>query len=106
MPNSKRRKFGIDGIDMAFEQPFFKEFTVKCRDGAGAFISRARQSGFDVGPGLSSFDGPDDHVLISVTECRSREEIDRLVKSVQNSGHSNPADVTTPHLNVSAGQHA
>ena len=69
----------IDGVELAYARPFFKEFTLKCRDGAAAFVSTAKRAGFDVGPLLSELGGPDNQVLVATTECRSKDEIDRLV---------------------------
>lgn len=97
---------GIDGIELAFDQPFFKEFTVKCRDGADEFIARAKRAGFDVGPGLKPFGGPDDHVLIAVTECRTRGEIDQLAEAIRNEAESSPASIAAPRIQVSSGQPA
>jgi glycine dehydrogenase subunit 1 len=94
----------IDGLEMAFDQPFFKEFTLKCRDGADEFTSRAQQSGFDVGPGLKPFGGPDDHVLVAVTECRSRQEIDDLVGAVRSGVTASTDVVAAPHIKVPSGQ--
>jgi glycine dehydrogenase subunit 1 len=93
----------IDGVEMAFDQPFFKEFTLKCTDGADEFISRAKRSGFDVGPGLKPFGGPDDHVLVAVTECRSRQEIDDLAEAVRGGVTSNSDAVAATHIQVPTG---
>jgi glycine dehydrogenase subunit 1 len=94
----------VPGLEMAFDQPFFKEFTLKCGDGADEFISRAKQSGFDVGPGLKPFGGPDDHVLVAVTECRSRQEIDDLVEAVRSGATAGSDSISAPHIQVSTGQ--
>jgi glycine dehydrogenase subunit 1 len=73
-----------DGIELAFDQPFFKEFTLQCRDGADAVIQRAHAAGFDIGPALRrvSHDESEDRLLVAVTECRSREEIDALADAI------------------------
>lgn len=94
----------IDGIDLAFEQPFFKEFTVKCRDGANEFIARAKRAGFDIGPDLTPFGGPEDHVLVAVTECRTKDEIDQLVEAVRNEANQDSLSVSAPHIKVSTSQ--
>jgi glycine dehydrogenase subunit 1 len=68
----------IAGVELAFDRPFFKEFTLRCRDVEG-FTSRAREAGFDVGPTLRQLGAaPADGVLVAVTEQRTRAEIDRL----------------------------
>jgi len=68
----------IDGLELAFPQPFFKEFTLRCRNGASAIAERARQAGFDIGPEV---DG--DNLLVAVTEQRTREQIDALAAAVR-----------------------
>ncbi|MDA1163604.1 MAG: aminomethyl-transferring glycine dehydrogenase subunit GcvPA [Planctomycetota bacterium] len=76
-----------DGIELAFDQPFFKEFTLQCRDGADAVIQRAQAAGFDIGPALRrvSHDESEDRLLVAVTECRTREEIDALADAIAGS---------------------
>ena len=71
----------IDGISLAFDRPFFKEFSIRCRGGAAAAIERARAAGIDIGPALKTIGACecDEAVLVAVTECRSKSEIDRLV---------------------------
>jgi glycine dehydrogenase subunit 1 len=75
----------IDGIELAFAQPFFKEFTLKCERGADTFIQTARQAGFDVGPAFKELgEGNNDEVLVAATECRNKDEIDRLADAFKN----------------------
>jgi glycine dehydrogenase subunit 1 len=75
----------IDGVELSFARPFFKEFTLKCQRGAAAFIQTAKQAGFDVGPALSELgEGQTDEVLVATTECRNKDEIDRLVEAFKN----------------------
>jgi glycine dehydrogenase subunit 1 len=78
----------IDGIELMFDRPFFKEFTL--RDDSNDLIRKATRVGFDLGPGLSRFPtcgGKGDHfengLLVAVTEKRTREEIDRLVDALK-----------------------
>lgn len=70
----------IDGIDLAFDRPFFKEFTLRCRGGADQAIAAARTGGFDIGPAITRVDAAADSdlLLVAVTECRSRTQIDAL----------------------------
>jgi glycine dehydrogenase subunit 1 len=73
----------IPGVELAFDRPFFKEFTLRCEKGSEAFLSRAREAGFDLGPALGRFgEGSDaslkDTFLVAVTEKRTRREIDEL----------------------------
>ena len=76
----------IDGISLAFDRPFFKEFSIRCRGGAAAVIERARVAGIDIGPALKTIDASDcdEAVLVAVTECRTKAEIDRLVSALRN----------------------
>ena len=65
-------------LELAFDRPFFKEFTLQCRDVDG-LTQRARAAGFDIGPELSRLGvEPAGGVLVAVTERRTREDIDRL----------------------------
>ena len=83
-----------DGIELAFDQPFFKEFTLQCRDGAEAVIQRAKAAGFDIGPALRrvSSNESKDRLLVAVTECRSREEIDALAEAIAGSADESRID--------------
>lgn len=80
------RLAGAAGLQLAFNRPFFKEFTVSCPQGAAAVRSKAAAAGFDLGPRLGQFRtgaGPlDNNLLIAVTERRTRAEIDRLVEAL------------------------
>ena len=79
------RLTGIDGIDLAFDRPFFKEFTLTCRDGAQAIVDRARRGGFDIGPTTLRSGASSDasQLVVAVTESRTRAEIDALVASLE-----------------------
>ncbi len=80
----------IDGCELPFEQPFFKEFVLKYRHGAEVAIRRAAAANIDIGPALNHFPGLDwlsqedreQSVLIAVTESRTKAEIDRLVNAL------------------------
>lgn len=75
----------LDGFDLAFDRPFFKEFTLRCRNGADASIAAARTAGFDIGPALRRVDANADSnlLLVAVTECRSKEQIDALAAALR-----------------------
>jgi glycine dehydrogenase subunit 1 len=74
----------VAGLNRQFpNRPFFKEFVIQAPIGSEKLIGKARAAGFDVGPGVSyhvdeSREQSDQGVLIAVTECRTRDEIDRL----------------------------
>ncbi len=74
----------IPGMHLAFDRPFFKEFTLRCEGGVETFCASARDSGFDLGPVLSRFGESDlgDALLVAVTEKRTRREIDELVAAL------------------------
>jgi glycine dehydrogenase subunit 1 len=57
--------------------PFFKEFVIRAEGGPAEVQRRLLDAGFLVGPVV------EDGLLVSVTERRSREEIDRLVKAFE-----------------------
>jgi glycine dehydrogenase subunit 1 len=81
----------IDGLELMFARPFFKEFVLRCRYGVADMLQKARRAGFDVGPVLAGFSSLDkasgrdleDGLLVAVTEKRTREEIDRLVDALR-----------------------
>jgi len=79
----------IDGVELMFDRPFFKEFTLRCAGGAARFQDKAALAGFDLGPALNRFTpgdvkpaDVDEGLLVAVTEKRTREEIDRLVEAL------------------------
>ncbi len=76
------------GLNLLFDKPFFKEFVVRCPDGAQPVVERARRAGFDVGPSLKRFTFPggaatQEGLLVAVTEKRTKVEIDRLVEGMR-----------------------
>lgn len=76
----------IPGVKRVFDKPFFKEFVVRCRQGAHEFLAAARDVGFNIGPELSRFNDaelPQDGVLVAVTEKRTRHELDTLVTGLR-----------------------
>ncbi|MFG0335634.1 MAG: aminomethyl-transferring glycine dehydrogenase subunit GcvPA [Maioricimonas sp. JB049] len=78
----------LDGVELMFSQPFFKEFALRIENGVERFTDAAREAGFDIGPQLRQFDSLDQSVrsqgvLVAVTECRTRDEIDALRDAVR-----------------------
>ncbi len=74
----------IDGVSLAFDRPFFKEFTLRVTGDLEARLARVRAAGYDVGPHLApySLPGVEDArqgLLVAVTEKRTRAELDGLV---------------------------
>ena len=77
------------GFELAFpKRPFFKEFTLRCLTGADASIARAREAGFDIGPGLKQYafgreQRLEDCLLVAVTEKRTFTEIMGLANALR-----------------------
>ena len=80
----------IEGCELMFRAPFFKEFVLKYRDGADVAIRKAAAVNIDIGPALGHFNGLDwlsqedreQSLLVAVTESRTKDEIDRLVNAL------------------------
>ncbi len=77
----------VAGLELMFDRPYFKEFTVRCKGGVDKVLKKAAAAGFDIGPELSRFtwangDKLAEGLLIAVTEKRTRADIDRLVKAL------------------------
>jgi len=78
----------IDGFELAFDRPFFKEFTLQCLRPVDEVIATAAEKGILIGPSLSRFGEPvgvsprSNALLVAVTEQRTKEEIDRLVAAL------------------------
>ncbi len=71
----------LDGYELAFDAPFFKEFTVRTTKSVDKLLSVCRDSGILGGVALSRFAmGLDDCFMVAVTEKRSKQEIDALVE--------------------------
>jgi len=72
----------IDGFELRFDAPFFKEFVVRSRKPLDRVFAACRDRGFLVGPALGkTWPELADCFLVAVTEKRTREEIDRLVET-------------------------
>jgi glycine dehydrogenase subunit 1 len=70
----------VDGFEMRFDAPFFKEFAIRSRKPLDRVFSACRDKGILVGPRLGeAWPELADCFLVAVTEKRSKEEIDRLV---------------------------
>ncbi|MFQ5734260.1 MAG: aminomethyl-transferring glycine dehydrogenase subunit GcvPA [Planctomycetaceae bacterium] len=73
----------LDDFGLAFDRPFFKEFTLRCNRPADDVITTAGKEGLLIGPSLLRFGGrisnaPENALLVAVTEQRSKADIDRL----------------------------
>ncbi|NLJ99763.1 MAG: glycine dehydrogenase, partial [Clostridia bacterium] len=77
----------IPGFEAAFEAPFFKEFTVKCPLPAGEVVEKMLAKRYLAGIDLGRYypENPEmkNHLLIAVTEKRTKAEIDDLAKELE-----------------------
>ena len=73
----------LDGYELPFAAPFFKEFTVRTRRPVERVMRRCRARGVLAGVPLERFDpSRRDCFLVAVTERRTRAEIDALVEAL------------------------
>lgn len=73
----------LKGFDLAFKQPFFKEFAIKCPLSPKELIKKLEKKKILAGIDLSQFDhGIPDGLLIAVTEKRFRKELDYFIESL------------------------
>jgi glycine cleavage system P protein (glycine dehydrogenase) subunit 1 len=72
----------IDGFEMAFATPFFKEFTIKTSIPVDEIISKLKTKKIFPGIDLNQF-GHDNMLLIAVTEKKRKIDLDEFVKALQ-----------------------
>jgi glycine dehydrogenase subunit 1 len=74
---------GLDGFDLRFKAPFFKEFLVRTKKDVGTIMAKCHERGLLAGVPMARFDNRfADCFLIAVTEKRTREQIDALVTAL------------------------
>ena len=78
----------IDGVELCFNRPFFREFAIRLPVKAEPVISTLASCGFNIGPELSQFElpgfeAPENCLLIALTEKRTRKQIDDLKVALQ-----------------------
>ena len=74
----------INGCRLPFREPFFKEFVVQLPKPAAEVIDALLEKKFLAGIRLGQFySGMDDHLLIAVTEKRTRAELDAFVAALR-----------------------
>ena len=74
----------LDGFNLAYEGDFFNEFVINCPISAKRLIDAGRD--WEIGPGLACDQlgiGTKNQLLIAVTEKRTRDQIDQLVRLLQ-----------------------
>ena len=72
----------LDGFSMAFEVPFFKEFTVKTPVTASEIITKLESKNIFPGIDMKQF-GYDNMLMIAVTEKKRKCNLDELVNSLR-----------------------
>lgn len=73
----------LDGYELAFEAPFFKEFAVRTTHKVPALLASCRQRGIEAGVHLGRFDeSMNDCFLVAVTEKRTKAQIDDLADAL------------------------
>jgi glycine dehydrogenase subunit 1 len=73
----------LPGVRLAFERPFFKEFTVQVPAAVPDLLGRLLEAGYHAGLALGRwFPALGDCISIAVTERRTRDEIDGLVSAL------------------------
>jgi len=74
----------LDGVEMLYDRPFFKEFAIKTSVDTQIVIDKMREKQIFAGVNLTRFDyGLDNGLLIAVTEKRSKEEMDLYVEALK-----------------------
>jgi glycine dehydrogenase subunit 1 len=71
----------LEGFELAFDAPFFNEFAVKTSIPAKDVISKLHTQNIFAGIDLS-YMGLDNHLLIAVTETKSKVQLDSFVKAL------------------------
>jgi len=74
----------LSGYEIPFNQPFFNEFVVKTPRPVNEILESLLKediiAGYDLGRDYPEFK---DHLLIAVTDLRTKEEIDRFVSRLE-----------------------
>lgn len=72
----------LDGFEIAFDQPFFKEFTIKTTKPVEDIISKLKEKNIFPGINLKKF-GYENMLLIAVTEKKTKAMLDELVAALK-----------------------
>ncbi len=74
----------LDGYELKFDGPFFREFVVQAKHNVGKLLDHCRSRNILAGVPLGQwFDGMDDCFLLAVTEKRTKDEIDALAEALE-----------------------
>ncbi len=75
----------LDGYELRFDAPFFKEFVVRTKRNVKGVLGECRKRGILGGVPLGRFDDRlNDCFMVAVTEKRTKEEIDMLAAALRN----------------------
>jgi glycine dehydrogenase subunit 1 len=69
----------IEGVEVLKDKSFFKEFVVKLSDDIDSLLDKMQKQGILGGINLNKW-GIEGHLLVTVTEKRTKKEIDRYVE--------------------------
>lgn len=76
------KQLAAAGLRLANSAPFFKEFVVELPGPADKYLTRMLDEGFHAGVPLGQwYPALENHLLVAVTEKRTREEIDQLAQA-------------------------
>lgn len=75
----------LDGFEMKYDKPFFKEFVVQTKYPVGKLLEKMLEHGIFAGISLKMFGMADDEFLVAVTEKRSKEEMDDYISALKES---------------------
>lgn len=79
-----KNKFKEAGFEIVFDGHSFNEFVVNCKAPVSVINRELLQKGIIGGYDLSNdYDNLDNHMLVAVTELRTKEEIDEFVKELE-----------------------
>ncbi len=74
----------IDGINPFYDDPFFHEFALQLPIESKVFIEKMKDRGILAGIDLSRYNYDKNIILVSVTERRTVDEIDKYIKETRN----------------------
>ncbi len=74
----------IPGFKLTYASPFFNEFVITCPKPASEVLQKLAKQNIYAGVGLSQWFADRDHeILVAVTECRTKADMDQLVESLR-----------------------
>lgn len=73
----------VDGFELKFNKPFFKEFVVKSKYDIDKIIPKMIDKGVFAGINMKTFGGSNNEMLVAVTEKRSKPELDIYVNALK-----------------------